>query len=113
MKRKFLLLSLLLAIASGAVIQAQQGRDVGVGILWRRYTVKDEEFSVILPTLPAMATTSVARKSDNKIRLEKRLFTANDGVYYRIAAFENPKPKQSLEQLIDELGLTGEFEFDP
>src|SRR6185295_18182316 len=24
-----------------------------------------------------------------------------------------PKPKQSLEQFIDELGLTGEFEFNP
>jgi TonB family protein len=113
MKRKFLLVSLLLAIASGAVIHAHQERGIGPGILWRRYTVKDEEFSVILPMLPAMATTRVARKSDNKIRLEKRLLTANDGVYYRITAFENPKPKQSLEQLIDELGLTGEFEFDP
>jgi TonB family protein len=112
MNRIFLSLSLLLAIASGAVIEAQE-IGFGPGILSRRFTVKDEEFSVILPTLPAMATTRVARKSDNKIRLEKRLFTASDGVYYRITAFENPKPKQSLDQFIDEVGLTGEFEFDP
>jgi len=113
MKRILLLLSLSLAIASGAVIQAQQGGGVGPGILWSRYTVKDEEFSVILPRLPAMATTKVARKSDSKIRLERKLFTTYDGVYYRITVFENPKPKQSLEQFIDELGLTGEFEFNP
>jgi hypothetical protein len=94
MKRILLLLSVSLAIASGAVIHAQQGGGVGPGILWRRYTVKDEEFSVILPRLPAMATTTVARESDSKIRLERRLFTAYDGVYYRITAFENPKPKQ-------------------
>ena len=113
MKRILLLLFLWLVIASGAVIQAQNIGGGSMGITWHRYTVKDEEFSVTLPTDPAMATTKVARKSDGKLRLEKRLKTAYDGVSFTIEAFENPKPKQSLEQFISEVGLTGEYEFDP
>ena len=100
-------------IASGAVIQAQQGGGVGPEISWRRYKVKDEEFSVTLPTVPAMTTTKGTRKSDGKSRLEKRLRIAYDNVYYAVESFENPKPRQSLEQFIDELGLGGEYEYDP
>jgi len=107
MKRNSLLLSLWLIIASGAVVQAQDGSG------WPRIKVNDEEFSVTLPTVPAMRTTKGARKSDGKQRLEKRLRTAYDGVYYTIEAFENPKPRQSLEQFISELNPAGGYEYDP
>ena len=73
---------------------------------WRRYTVKGEEFSVTLPLFPMMRTTQVARKSDGKVRVLKQLKTIFDGVYYNVEAFENPEPKQSLEQFIDEQRLT-------
>jgi len=109
MKQIVLLLSLWLVIVSGAVIRSQErggGSGLGPGVS-RRYTVKDEEFSVILPTPPAMITTKVARKSDGKLRLKKRLITTFGGVYYSIEAFENPAPKQSLEQFFDELDPTG------
>jgi TonB family protein len=94
-------------VASSAVVHSQ---DRGNASEWRRYKVNDEEFSVTLPTVPAMATTKGARKSDGKQRLEKRLRTAYDGVYFTVESLENPKPKQSLEQFIDELGLPGDYD---
>jgi hypothetical protein len=108
MKQIILWLSLWLVIMSGAVIRSQErgvGSGLGPGVL-RRYTVKDEEFSVILPNPPAMITTKLARKSDGKLRPKKRLITTSRGVYYSIEAFENPAPKQSLEQFLDELDPT-------
>jgi hypothetical protein len=112
MKQIVLLLSFWLVIVSGVVIRSQErgeGSGFGPGI-WHRYTVKDEEFSVTLPAFPGMMTTKVARKSDGKLRLKKRLVTAFDGVYYSIEAFENPAPKQSLEQFFDELDPTGKYD---
>jgi len=100
---------LLLVLVSAAVIQAQES-GFGPGTSWRRYKVKDEEFSVTLPTVPAVATTKAARKSDGKSRLERRLKTAYDGVEYTIESFENSKPTQSLDQFIDELVLPGEYD---
>ena len=44
--------------------------------------------------------------------LKKRLITTFDNVYYSIEAFENPEPKQSLEQFFNELDLTGN-KYDP
>ena len=111
--KQILLLSLLLMIVSSTVGWSQEP---GMGPReseWQRYTVDGEEFSVTLPAFPAMATIKVPRKADGKLRLERRLRTAFDGVYYSIEAFENPKPRQTLQQSIDELGLTSEFGFDP
>src|SRR6185295_17836401 len=99
MKRSLLLLSLLFAVVSSVV-----GQVGGVGPgepVSRRYTVKDEEFSVTLPLLPIMMRTNVARKSDGKVRLETRLKTSFAGVNYTIESFENPEPKQSLAQFVE------------
>lgn len=114
MKQIVLWLSLWLVIVSGAVVRLQE-RGVGSGYapgIWRRYTVKDEEFSVTLPMFPGMLSTKVARKSDGKLRLKKRLITTFGSAYYSIEAFENPEPKQSLEQFFNELDLTGN-KYDP
>jgi TonB family protein len=108
MKRIVLLLSLLFVIVSSAA-----GQGPGMGPMegqWQRYTIKDEEFSVTMPKSPMMRTSKTARKSDGKARVEKHLKTTVDGVTYAIDAFENPEPKQSLEQFVDELGLTGQFD---
>jgi TonB family protein len=108
MKRSRLLPSLLLVVVSSAVGQEP---GTGSGESWKRYTVKDAEFSVNLPGFPAMLTTKVARKSDGKVRLIRRLKTTSNGAYY-IEAFENPEPKQSLKQFIDELSLSGDYKYD-
>ena len=108
MKRIVLLLSLSFVIVSSAV-----GQGPGMGPMegqWQRYTIKDEEFSVTMPKSPMMRTSKTARKSDGKVRFEKHLKTTVDGVSYIIDAFENPEPKQSLEQFVDELGLTDLFD---
>jgi len=63
---------------------------------WDAYTIKHEEFSVDLPTLPAM-TSSVTRN-----RMERHLNTLLDGVVYSVDVFVNPEPGQSLEDFIAE-----------
>jgi TonB family protein len=64
--------------------------------------VKGEEFSVTLPSLPAMTTTKTFQSRIGKNRLERQLKTSVAGVVYSIYVFENPKPRQSLEQFIAE-----------
>jgi len=110
MKRILLLLSLSLAIASGAVVQAQQS-GVEPAILWRRYTVKDEEFSVLLPTLPAMTTSQVLRKGDRERQRQRQLETSLDDVLYTIDVYQNPKPKQSLDEFIAE--MSADLKYGP
>lgn len=100
MKRTLLLLSLLFAVVSSAVGQ-EPGMEAGE-VEWRRYTVKGEEFSVSLPLAPRMRTAEVARKSDGKVLVRKYLKAIVNGVYYTIEAFENPEPKQSLEEFAGE-----------
>ena len=69
---------------------------------WSRYTVKDEEFSVTLPTVPAMLTSKVFQPRTQKQRRERKLKASADGVIYMVDVFENPKPAQSLEEFIAE-----------
>lgn len=69
---------------------------------WVRYTVKGEEFSVSLPVMPAMATqTNYILKLDKR-RQHRVIAAYADGVVYAIYSFENPKRRQSLEDLIAE-----------
>lgn len=75
---------------------------------WQRYTVKGEEFSVMLPHLPAMTSTktSVARVQNGqpvaRKRTERVLVASADGVTYTVYAYENPKPRQTLDEFIAE-----------
>jgi TonB family protein len=85
-------------MVSGAVSQESNPATVS----WQRYTVKGEEFSVTLPTLPAMITTKVFLPRLQKKRLERVLTVSADGVVYSIYACENPQPRQSLEAFIAE-----------
>ncbi|MDQ6653767.1 MAG: hypothetical protein M3Y84_13625, partial [Acidobacteriota bacterium] len=78
-----------------AVVQAPAG--------WVRYTVKGEEFSVSLPVMPAMTTQTVHILKLDKDRQQRVIGAYADGVVYAIYAFENPKRRQSLEDLIAEL----------
>ena len=115
MKQILLLLSLLLIVGSNVVAQ-NQGNGIGPGPgepVWRRYTVKDEEFSVSLPTLPVLTSTQAPRKSDRKLRFVRRLRTTLNDVYFTIDAFENPNPQQSVEELVAELAAVSEYKLDP
>ena len=67
---------------------------------WKRYSVEGEEFSVILPTLPAMTTDRRFIRRRQAQRVERRLGAYADGVVYTIFSYENPSPRESLEQFM-------------
>lgn len=69
---------------------------------WKRYTVKGEHFSVTLPTLPAMTTTEPFVQRLQKNRTERAIGVYADGAVYMIHIYENPNPRQSLEEFIAE-----------
>ncbi len=69
---------------------------------WQRYTVKGEEFSADLPVIPAMTTRTLHLLRLNKDRQERVIGAYADGVVYTIHTFENPRHRQSLDELITE-----------
>ena len=71
---------------------------------WKRYVVNGEEFSVLLPELPAMTTGSSFVNRLNKSRRERILGAYNNGMVFSIYTFDNPQPRQSLEEFIAERG---------
>jgi len=96
MKRLTFLLVTPFLIGAAGVTQAQEGAT------WKRYTVEGEEFSVNLPALPAMTTTRAMRKRDHEYQVQRQLETSVDGLLFTIESYENPKPKQSLDEFISE-----------
>lgn len=52
-----------------------------------------------------MLTSKVRRKADGKERFERQLQAASGKIYFLVKAFENPEPRQSLEQFIAEENL--------
>ncbi|HEX6649768.1 MAG TPA: energy transducer TonB [Pyrinomonadaceae bacterium] len=69
---------------------------------WQRYTVKGDDFSVTLPTLPAMITTKTYNQRSQKELRQRVLTTSVGSVVFYINVFENAKPKQSLQDFISE-----------
>jgi len=69
---------------------------------WQRYTVKGDDFSVTLPTLPAMITTKTYNARSQKELRQRVLTTSVGSVIFYINVVENPKPKQSLQEFIAE-----------
>lgn len=65
----------------------------------RRYTIKGEEFSVILPAMPALITSEGAERKILKASLGRHLRTVLDDVRFSIDVFDNPQG-QSLEELV-------------
>ena len=62
---------------------------------WNRYTVKDEEFSVALPTLPAMTTMKVFVRRVQKKRVE-RVLIVNASVDYQPNRAEQFRVKPAI-----------------
>lgn len=71
---------------------------------WQRFKVEDEEFSVLLPVVPAMTTTS-HQYEINKTRRERVLAAYGDGVVYTIHTVE--KKRISLGEFINMTGSGG------
>ena len=106
-------LSLLLAsIVNAQTVQQSQSES------WLRYTVKGEEFSVMLPVEPSMKTSDVFIMRLKKSRLERVIEAKVGELVYRIYVYENPKPRQTLKEFIAEqtdrsdLNLTFERELN-
>ena len=112
MKQILLLLCTLILIVTGVFgQQPERGAGIGPGHFGaRRYMVKGEEFSVILPAVPAMTTSKIPRR-DGKQRTQRYLTTSARGVVYSIEVFENPKPRQPFEEFIAERNSL--FQYDP
>ena len=96
-----------------AVVQAQtsQGSKSDPSGWWGPFTIKDEEFSIRLPTIPAMTTSKVFNKRLAKDRLEHRLQTSLEGVVYTIDVLENVEPRQSLDEFIAEENPSSGFDL--
>ena len=73
----------------------------GAQTTWKRYSVKNEQFSVALPTLPAMDYRKV-RLGLLGDRLEISMGSYANGVVYTVFVFENRWPRRSLDSFSDE-----------
>jgi TonB family protein len=108
--KRFLFLSCALILLAGAV-KAQESKRVDVSdpLTWKRYTVKGDEFSVSLPSMPEMKTSKDFRPQIQQERSGRHLRTVLDGIKYGVDVLENPTG-QSLEDFIAEYKATRDFE---
>lgn len=89
----------LLLLAAG--VQAQTS-NAPAPAPWKRYTIKNEEFSIIFPTVPAMATGSEFLEHGDKERRIREIGAYAEGIVYTVYSFENDASKQSLDSFIKE-----------
>ena len=93
MKRILLSACFLILVATAAVGQPPAR--------WKRYTVKGEAFSVIFPTVPAMATNIQFLDWLGKQRRQRVLGAYAEGVVYTVSCSENSK-QELLEDFIEQ-----------
>ncbi len=94
MKRFFPLFALLILLAPAVMAQKQSSG-------WKRYSIKGSDFSVTMPTLPAMATFDLDVDRLGKQRLQRVLGAYADGLVYTVACSENSNPRELLEDYIE------------
>lgn len=99
MKQISLVVCTLILLVAGAHAQTPIPSE---SLRWTTYTIKGEEFSVALPVLPAMHKTEQFLRRLNGSRTIHELGSYADGVVYTITVFENPQPRQSLDDFIKE-----------
>ena len=94
--KKILIPPCLLLLIAGAVV-AQESQTT-----WQRYTVKGEEFSINLPTLPAMTTShQVPERPQMREIWERRLGAYANGVVYTIYSLNDGNPKKALKNGVE------------
>lgn len=69
---------------------------------WETYTIRGEDFAVDLPARPAMDTKKQFLRRLGNTRTIHMLGSYGDGVVYTITVFENPQPRQSLNDFVKE-----------
>jgi TonB family protein len=69
---------------------------------WQRYTVKGEQFSITLPTLPAMATNRLSTIGYRE-RWERELGAYAGGVVYTIYSLDDGHPNEALKASIKQI----------
>lgn len=111
--KKFLFLcGVLLLVAVDAL--AQSGGMAPPPAAWQRYTVAGEEFSIALPTVPAM-TTYIQTREGREPRTQRYLGVYADGVVYTIYSDDdNPQDgvKNSRKRLLPMQGWEPSTEQD-
>jgi TonB family protein len=105
MRRFLFSICLLICLTNSAVSSAQQND-------WKKFTVRDEEFSISLPAVPAMTTTERKLRGTSTEVTERVLGAYADGVAYAIFSFEN-KPERSLDSFIEEQSKITLFQWSP
>jgi len=69
---------------------------------WRRYTIRREEFSVMLPVHPAMATRKTVVERFAEERQLRTLGAYADGLAFTILSAENSSPRESLDDYLEQ-----------
>lgn len=107
--------SLLLALAClfgpvGSVRARQAARQVD----WARYTFEQEEFSVMLPSVPfiwRLRRLLPGRRGDTETGRVFGVYA--DGVVYTVTSYDNPRPSETLDYFVKELQSRTPWELKP
>lgn len=102
---RVLLFAICLSLLAGVVYGQEKNPNSSS---WKRYTVKGEEFSIELPTHPAMTTYKRYRWGIQKDRTELQLGAYADGVIYSIYSIDDADAsavfRVSIEEITSNLG---------
>jgi TonB family protein len=92
MKRVLFLFCTLLLVSVDALAQPAP---------WQRYTIRREEFSVMMPVLPAMATKKAMVMRLGKERVQHTLGAYADGLAFTVLCVDNSSPRESLDDYLE------------
>jgi TonB family protein len=92
MKRSLFLSCTLLLVAVDVLAQPAS---------WKRYTIRREEFSVMLPAPPAMDSQTVMVMQFGKERQQHTLGAYADGLVFTVLCVENSSPRESVEDYLE------------
>ena len=108
-----ILFSLLLSFTSPALSSSAPG-SLGISraeSIWRRVTAKDEEFSVLMPTVPSGYVDLVTDRS-GKRRLERIYSSYSEGSVYLVVSYDMDSVKDTLESFEAHHLYQGEITFE-
>ena len=96
MKRVLFLFCTLTLVAVDLVAQS-----ANQPLPWKRYTIRGEEFSVMLPEPPAMAGRKEMVMQFGKQRQQHTLGAYADGLVFTVLCVENSNPRESVEDYLE------------